>query len=516
MVKTGTSHGLSIFICFISLIIICVSLSFISSGQNNELQRLKADYPKVVAEFPLDKQSATYVFAIDFSTSMQPLESIVKENLRMFINTLPEGDKVTLIKEGQTNATDFIYIPNAPISAGSRQSIIQNLTNVPFNQTASDGYKLTEKIIEAIDITGGNELIYIFIFTDFEYYTSINGYNKNQCDWKKLGLKYSGIEKGKKIMKVGLELPASNLHPEAIFKTDLDKVFNGIKYYKIVDGGSLASWFADTRANILRDRLRFVVEKEIDEEKIHTKFHIRPSSGSSPETWVQPEGKLIKSFKFQSPENLLKGNRQLIEWPFGDEPTTEGEILITFNEKFQHNKGYNEIEKLVQDSQQKKVPLIIHKSKAYIAWWVALLILLFLISWMLWIMYILLKKYDRTWTISVNWKDIKGKSYNLSNTFKGKFTIGSGNELANHLPVNGATWKIKIETIKNHPVFFWKRPGYYLTILEGNLLELEYPFGGNIKTLGMSRQYFLSPPKRFRGGNLFINQEKLRFTISIT
>ena len=191
-------------------------------------------------------------------------------------------------------------------------------------------------------------------------------------------------------------------------------------------------------------------------------------------------------------------------------------IKLSYSTKFDNPKGYNEIEKLLQDSNLQKVTVFVHYPPAYIPWWVALLISLILITWIWWIIYIFVKKHDRIWTISVNWKDPKGKSNNVSNTFKGKFTIGSGNELANHLPVSGAIWKIKIETIKNHPVFFWRRPGYYLTILEGNLLELEYPFGGPIKILGFRKQYFLSGPKRFKGGNLFANQEKLRFTVNIT
>lgn len=488
------------------------------NSQSVEYSRLATEYPRCVKEFPPENQTATYVFSIDVSSSLQDFDTLLKENIRQFVNALPDGDRVTLIQEREPEATGFIYLPNTLISQASRHTMLTYLDAISFkNVNESDGFGMTAKTIEAIDQTGGTDLDYIFIFTDFEYYTRQNGYNINRCDWESLHKKFEAIQMGRKIVKVGLQLPYTGNHPEAIFRKKLNTIFNGVTYYPVVDQVSLANWFVDVRSNILRDRLRFVVEKAINHELKLVKFHIKPNPGGNPQQWIEGKDcRLISSFTLLTPRDLLQPSRPWIEWPFQKPSTHKATIKLAFNAKYNNEKGYNELEKLLQESTTQKVSVIVHEPPAYVSWWVGLLSLLFLLSWICWIIYIFIKKHDRIWTISVNWKDTKGKSNNLSNTFKGKFTVGNGNELANHLPVSGATWKIKIETVKNHPVFFWIRPGYYLTVLEGNLLELEYPFGGSIKILGIRKQYFLSAPKRFRGGNLFVNQDKLRFTVNMT
>ena len=233
-------------------------------SQSIEYSRLVADYPISVKTFPPEKQNATYVFAIDVSSSLEGFADLLRQNLHYFVNALPDGDRLTIIQEREPGQTGFIYLPNTLISGTSKVTFNNYLQTISFNNVnESDGFGMTQKIIDAIDQTGGTDLVYIFIFTDFEYYTRQNGYEINRCDWRSLEKRYEGIQMGRRIVKVGLQVPYTGHHPEAIFREKLNSIFNGVTYYPVIDQGSLENWFADIRANILRDRLRFIIEKAI-------------------------------------------------------------------------------------------------------------------------------------------------------------------------------------------------------------------------------------------------------------
>jgi len=504
----------------ISILLILIVPFFNLSAQTLELQRLRSDYPKSTQRFPLGKQSATYVFAVDFSSSMRGLEREVKQSLQLFINSLPDGDRITLIKEGETASTDYIYIPNAVISSESKRAIINNFNNVPFNENGSDGYKLAEKIIEAIDQTGGNELIYIFIFTDFEYYTRLNGYNKVNCDWNKLVRKYTSIQKGRKIIKIGLELPAVNLRPAAIFKSDLDIVFQGVNYFRIVDGNSLSNWFADTRANILRDRLKFIVEKKIEKELACAEFHVKPLANSSPECWVKSKDcELLNSFTFIGPDELLKGGRPWIEWPFSKNKIKKGEINLTFNDSFKHTKGYNEIEKLLPDSQLKTVSLIIHKPEAYISWLVALIIILVLISIVVCVIITCTaKKAFSSLRIYAEWyvdnrMETESKTFNsVAHLLIGYASDSKGFSV---FEITEVSKQIEIFYKNNCPCKFWIKPGVYIKAKKGNNIKFKITGKREEKVLMQDSVAYLSPGDKFMGVTITFEENSIQYSIKI-
>lgn len=493
----------------------------ISAQDGKTLEQLiNKEYPTLYKNYKekLNKQSATYIFAVDFSTSMKKIEPIVKKNVEIFINSLPDGDRFTIIKEGETAGTNYIYLPNAKISKESKNAIIKNIYQTPFSENGSDGFKLTQKILEAANQTGGNDLIYIFIFTDFEYYTLANGFDKTKCEWKSLKKKYSALSKGKKIVKVGLELSAKNLRQNAIFKTDLNNIFGDVQYYQIFDGASLTNWFTDTRANILRDRLNFIVNKEIEHELSTSQFHLKPIQNQEPECWVENKTDLIQSIEFVGPDDLKTCNQPLVENPFVKNYTKLAEVKLNFNEKYNNLNKYNEVDKLLQGSTNKQVSILLHQPQALVPWWLALIILLILLFLAGSTLITHFRKITRIWNISVSWKDKQGKSQVVSESFRNpkQFAFGNG-DIAGiyHLSVPDAHWKVKIETRSNFPFFFWIKPGYYLTLEQGEIIELEYPFDRDPIVIGVKRSHFLSSPKKFKGGQIKIVQEKTVYNINI-
>ena len=53
-------------------------------------------------------------------------------------------------------------------------------------RNGSDGFTTARLILDAINTVGSNELTFIYLLTDFEYWTHANHYDKNKEDWKSL------------------------------------------------------------------------------------------------------------------------------------------------------------------------------------------------------------------------------------------------------------------------------------------------------------------------------------------
>lgn len=503
------------------LLLIFLTACFLNGfSQTEEMQRLASDFPALTKEYPVDKQSATYVFAIDFSSSMKPLEPMVKRNIELFINSLPDGDHITLIKEGETANTGSIYLENAVISSQSRIAIINRLTTSQFNENGSDGYKMAEKVIEAIDQTGGNELNYIFYFTDFEYYTQENGYNKDRCEWSKLKSKYAGIQQGKRIIKIGLELPADNLRQGAIYKSDLNSVFDGVKYYQILDGGSLSNWFADTRANILRDRLKYLIEKKVEMEVKLAHFHMRPTRDAKPTCWIKCDNcQLLQSFSFIGPDELRKAHRPLIEWPFARNTLKTGEIKLIFNEKYVHSKGYNEVEKLMPEMQERTVTITLHQPEAYLSWWLALLIIFVLLAILVCLAVTCLSK--RTFTslrANADWT-FNHKYESSAKTFASinRLVIGSANNSKGLNIFNVPDVSKQIEILYRHscPCRLWIKSGVYIRANQGNNIKFTPMGKKEVHVLMSGSMEFIAPLKNFMGVLIEFEENSIAYTIKV-
>lgn len=486
-------------ICMLLLALLCFASQPLISQTISPSDLLKRDYPALAKEYEdmIKKQNASYIFAIDFSTSMKSLEPVVKSNVATFIQSLPNGDRFTIIREGSTENTDFVYLQNTPISDDSKQSIINNLNSTPFSEQASDGYKLAEKIIEAANQTGTSDLIYIFIFTDFEYYTKENGYDKNKCNWNKLRTQYAGAIKGKKVVKVGLELSASNLRSNAIFKSDLDTVFGGVQYYRIVDGNSLSNWFNDTRANILRDRLNLIISRETAKEVKALSFNLKVAKGEDPICSINGNNKLISGFKVLNAEKFKTVPTPIFENPFKASYTDSAEIELVFNQTYNHEKGYNEVDKLLIEPYVVTVPVSVGQPEALISWWITLIIICVLLAFLI-CLFLTCRKPKKFKSIRV-YAECKGKiNATSSNTFSNvKGVIISATNPARggmgHFGLDKLSKQLEVSIYRNCPCKIWKKSGVYVSSIKGNGIKYEIK---SLRTNGVlmtgSRKYICS------------------------
>ena len=87
-----------------------ILLTFTANAQTSAEMSMRNDYPNLMNKYGglLEQQNAHYIFAVDVSSSMRQYEATVKENFLAFINAIPDGDQVTLIRMADKAHTDYV------------------------------------------------------------------------------------------------------------------------------------------------------------------------------------------------------------------------------------------------------------------------------------------------------------------------------------------------------------------------------------------------------------------------
>lgn len=487
------------------LLLLILSVGLTRSAAQNPDDLVKKDYPQLYQKYSdsIKTHPATYIFAVDFSTSMKAIGADVKDKIEEFILALPDGDRVTIVRKGTPANTGFIFFPNTPLNNSSRNSIIQTLRTTGFTDNESDGFGMTEKIIEAIRQTGGSDLIYIFMFTDFEYYTNKNGYNKNQCNWNSIKTDFDQYSKGKQIEKIGLELPVQNLKTSALYETELEDIMGGVQFYPVVDGSSLSNWFSNTRANIMRDRLKYIVEKNLPVELGKLTFNARYIGKGVVETWISGNNIFIESFSIKDSDPKISHRRPLVENPFSKTKEADATVTLSFNSNFYHNGGYNEFEKLMGKNDF-DLKVTIHPPKAILSFPTALVILIVVLLLIAGICFTCCgeNKLDRLKIYSISTGDNK--------VFHNVKRVLIGNPKSNNdIPVfdisNASNKEVELFFKTNCPLRFWIKKGLYIKVNRGNNFKYRLSGNKNDVVLMSGDIKFIANNKRFLGMQLEID-----------
>ena len=524
------------------LLVLVLGMPLIVFSQTPE-ELLNKEYPELSKLYApkLEKQTAHYIFAIDVSNSMKDYASTVKNSCNEFINALADGDEVTIVLKAGTDKTDYLSdFKNIIINNRTKGKIISVIDNLNFDLVGSDGYKMTDKIIDAIIQTGGAKLVSVFMCTDFEYFTQKNGFNKNAEDWNALNTKLSGFKKDRTILATGLRLPF-NVKTAAVYDNELKTIFDGIKFLSISDNASLSTMFADAKANMLAVKLKHIIYKELEA------LTIKPNLYYGSHTIESNFSSSISDFNLFSNFNLtldkLGGNVEKYYFASkGETKSASNAVMCNLNAEYKpilprwvnlngniefslvpNSLYHGELEKLGINLAEKtyKFSEPVPDKRVFmhiLPLWVDAIIIVLLFSWIICFLFTKYRKITRSWTVNVSWKDNKGKSQDVSNVFKQKwFTVGYKETHENHLAVDGSQWRIKIETVSNCPCKLWIITGYYLTVEQGDLMELDYPFGfGNEpKILGYKSRYFLSEPRKYRGGEITILEGNVTYKVTI-
>lgn len=535
--------GKRVLSCFLTLfLVLCMS----SQGVNPQ-EKLKHDFPKLTDRYgtQLGDQKAHYVFVLDISSSMLPYESVEKQNLLKFVDAVPDGDQITIIRMADEKHTDFVNMFKCiTLEPNVRQALRTTIQSPGFQflrngdpRDGSDGFKTASLIVDAINTVGSNELTFIYLFTDFEYWTHTHRYNKNGVDWQSLvGKLPESYRQG--MCKFGIELATNSIkHPEAIFKPEMDRIFGTIHYQPVTSAAVLSQWFGHIITNVMAFKLNASLKKEwnslIDTLSLETDISgnhltarvIAPEKGGNP--LINKTDLLLSSTSIKAipVEGLPIGKDDyvgVIEIDKGFIPQTSGINCQTDSiEVFFHSDYKEEIARLhtiCNEKEEDDYAMPLHKkyplSQSGFSVWASILpawcwgvIGLIIIVIAASILYTILGlKTTHSWMVRVKEDGMNVKS--PAPSFTASFTVGKGGDF----PVPNANWQIKVNGKKYNPLIFWKKSGYYM-VWTGGPMTIKDQYREEVAACAPNEETWFSPLKS--GGVFIIEKNNHRIELVV-
>jgi hypothetical protein len=542
----------------LNIVVVLLLCNTFSNAQQTPEDIIKKDYPNLYELYAdsIGKQSAHYIFVIDVSSFMRTNLQVLKPMIIDFVNALPNGDQVTLIRKSSTERTGFVGgITNLSINSSTKNHIRDVLHSDEFavQNAGSDGYTATAKVIDAITMPESSNLVFVFMFTDFEYWTNTNNCYKNAEDWNALKGKLAPFisNNGRVVLPYAIffpDNPQTCSGKDADYREDLIDIFGSLSQPPTHNSDVLKNWFSQMKTNILAYRMKFLIYKDLTELVIKASLRVENDGIYADLTYAE-ELKILSLYKgykvkitdypeslnnvFLSCDTISLGCEQVKLFSRNNDYkpifpkflTLTGEVSFELTPVINCNDQVDMLNQLDNLVKLNYITPIEFKEnlpeKTYflhiLPGWLDILIISLILAWITCFLITKIKKITRNWQVSVSWRDKAGNHKHVSEDFyhAKQFSIGSDGSSHYHLDVPGASWKIKIETRNNCPCKLWKKAGYYFIVEYGSNVQLEYPYDSEIRFIGSGQDAFLSKPGKFLGGIVNIEEDNISFKINI-
>lgn len=547
----------------IIILLITWALSLgVAIGQGHDLKALENEFPMLVKRYGdhLENRTAHYIFAIDISSSMREYENVVRQSLSTFVKAVPDGDQITLIAMCDENNTNYVNsIKCITIDQSVRKEIINTITSQRFEflrrgnpNDGSDGYSMTKKVLEAMNVVNSSDLTFIYLLTDFEYWTHKYKFDKTKEDWDELKVLLTDKHRGL-MCKYGIELNYNKVsHPEAIFKPELDNIFSPLDYQQASSAVILSQWFDHIINDIRAHKINVMLNEDWKEYL-----------GSCSVT-LRRDGQQLKA-KIEAPKcDLVSGAKIALIDGDGSRliPTTDVELMMENGVDKDVDVGYYEMDKtwypsyLTNESTtarlivsfessyaeevnklnglcQKNIGVsnVVNFNQEYVetipttkVWnavlplWIYVLLIIFVFGIIVSIVYTSFIHPERRDT-SVIVKCLGGtvsKQYS-GNTLVLPITIGSGGDV--NIP--SANWTLKIMAKKYNPIITWCSigsciTGYYAILENGDYADVVNDYTDEtIGTISKSKAVFLFPYRKAPKSRIEIAEGTTKYIIEI-
>jgi len=499
------------------------------ADDSRAMAAMKQDYPGLMSLYGdrIAGQKAHYIFVVDVSSSMLPYEGTVKTNILQFLDAVPDGDQISLIKMSDESHTGYVgLLKCTPLSQDVRASICDVVNGFKFNRNGSsedgsDGFTMAKTVIDAINTVGSNDLTFVYMLTDFEYWTHKFKYDKNKEDWASLLSQLPETKMGG-MCKYGIELNSGGkLRQEAIFKNELDRIFGKVEYQSVSSAALLSNWFSHIATGVMSVKLNSLLKtdwKQVDESvasKVtvsgdQVKFRLdaldtplvngatvtmrtdsrcfQPIESEGPFPGSITVGKLVQPSTDKSflPDfiELGGGNYEaqiVLRSPYADEISRLqgvcGEVA-----------GQGDAVNLNRTDSGRLPSAIVWNSTLPIWLWV-IIILIILAIIASFVYQFLFTKLNRKWMVFVKASSPDGtsKRYNLDEVVA-PITIGGADT---DLPVKDAKWSIKVFTERHNPALFFLKSGYYMVLEQGDFADVQTDNDYDPRTVSVGEKVFL-------------------------
>jgi hypothetical protein len=222
---------------------------------------LKKDFP-VLASRMGSQSPANFVIAIDRSGSMKPFWPGVQQAVISFLEAIPDGDYLSIVAFG-TGASNMVT--PRPINAQTRAELIGEIRNLgdPTDSATDIGAAL-EKTLDELNVSTGNRLKFVFLFTDFAHEPSSQSRYHGKMSpedkvWQTLAERRRNEQAESALQVFALLLPAGQLVGRDI---QLGRVVFPELQPVPVNQATLLPWFERRKAEIGRDKLKSIVDRD--------------------------------------------------------------------------------------------------------------------------------------------------------------------------------------------------------------------------------------------------------------
>ncbi len=482
-------------------------LSVANVCAQGKLSELQQDFPKLLDRYEdnLDTRNAHYIFAIDISSSMRQYEATVRQSMLTFIDALPDGDQISIIVMADENNTGFLNGYRCrTIDSNSKSQLTQTIASLQFlnngnPKDGSDGFTMTKKIIEAMDVTGSSDMSFVYMLTDFEYWTHKNRFNKKAEDWTTLQLPTKKVGQGM-MCKYGIELVGSNtIRSDAVFKSELDRIFGFIDYQNAQNANDLAAWFAQVQNKVREHKMYALLKQEwqgADNYSIVQEGNqLKVVVSTVPNDFLQSYGAVVKqninenvvldTVSTSAVIGTLEKKKSFFPY-FIRIDSTDIDVSITYQSKFIHrdtinHKDIDEVAVLQSQCESDSIKFLIEKRtigippiklwNSYIPMWawiaIAILFLTIIIS-IIWEC----SQHPELQSLDI---DVQCKTGNrTTQRFKGDtvslpYSVGADADLQ----VPNVAWRLIFKGKRYNPIFnFVRRTGCYATLESGDFADI--------------------------------------------
>lgn len=243
-------------------------------AQDAGLAFVQKQYPQLSAMFQkeLISEHATYTFAIDVSGTMKKYEPIVTPALKAFVDALPNGDYVRIIRFGTTakgSENGHLGVVSDKLKKDLHKAIDQLYTNSNDDKAfrAHTDVPAVMGTISSALFNSENKMNFVFILTDFRNDQVAGGEHKiTSADLDKIYYELEPAATGKHGRVVALRLPVDTSKPGYCLDQLRDNIFSKIaleyEMQDITSDDALSSWFDELKKQIMVERLRSIVAEE--------------------------------------------------------------------------------------------------------------------------------------------------------------------------------------------------------------------------------------------------------------
>jgi hypothetical protein len=230
-----------------------------ATGRQGDLSTLNEKFGKTGLK-------ADFVIVLDTSGSMRAFWDTVKTSIADFIDSIPEGDYVSILYF-EAHAGDLVT-PRQVTSENRAAFRQQVLDLAPPSGAYTDLGQGISRTLDELNRPNANFLQFVFTFTDFAHDPpQASVWRSSNCSdtaWRDLQTKKKRLvdDQGQVVKTYALKLPiGGNVGRDLNL---FECVFSNVEHVQIVDRASLRDWFDRRRAEIARDKIRVQAEVEID------------------------------------------------------------------------------------------------------------------------------------------------------------------------------------------------------------------------------------------------------------